>query len=416
MSLARRRCRYRVGKLARKHKAGVAGAPAVALALVFGLAGTTYGFVRAATSAIAAIAARQAELQAAPAGRSCRARTQAPAGGRAADRFARGGARRWSTRLSRCLTWWCRRCGNRSMTPRAPKGQAASRRRAAWRRLAAIAGADRLPDRPGTNGPVRGIEQCHRRVAAGGARRDRKNLQTHESESFNSPAAFIRDAASLSRYTVTLLSLHSSRGVDIMLQSRDDRIRDEPRSSAPSPPGTATSAARSITPAPPRTPTRAAACARHSARWTRQAFRPTTVRPSPSCWPTFTPMPPMPPPTAPPGWALRKWGAVLPEIAAVEPPGAGAELVHQQRRHDVPQAAVVHLVSGPRSLSAERAEQAVRTEAAGLLDLRLRNVHRRFSGFRQRPRRSPRQSGCWSGPGRTRESARPATAPCSGRA
>lgn len=53
---------YRLSKLARKHKAAVATMAMVALALIVGLVGTTYGFIRASAERDKAVAAQQAEL------------------------------------------------------------------------------------------------------------------------------------------------------------------------------------------------------------------------------------------------------------------------------------------------------------------------------------------------------------------
>jgi serine/threonine protein kinase/formylglycine-generating enzyme required for sulfatase activity len=211
---------YRVGKLAKKHKAGVAGAAAVAAALVFGLAGTTYGFVRASHERDHVVAAQQAEIK--ERNRAEQAEherklqqvdallTASPeevpalvASLKALPDLVVPPLRKWfddpATPEGRRLRAAC------GMSAAAPPSEELTDYLIAQVPTAPAAESANVIDALRPAGQT-AIEKVFKRMSA----------------SFYSPDAFIRDAASLSRYTVTLLSLHSSRGVDIMLQQRED--------------------------------------------------------------------------------------------------------------------------------------------------------------------------------------------------
>jgi serine/threonine protein kinase/formylglycine-generating enzyme required for sulfatase activity len=211
---------YRMGKLARKHKAGVAGALAVALALIFGLAGTTYGFVRARHERDDAVAARQAEIRQ-------RQRAEAAENDRKLQQV--DSLLSASPEAVPALVNSLKVAPDLVVPPlrktfEDPAATQARRMRAACGLAAAQPPSTELVDYLIDQVPTAPSAESGNVIdalrAAGQAAIDK--IFTRMSASFSSPDAFIRDVSSLSRYTVTLLSLHSSRGVDIMLRQRED--------------------------------------------------------------------------------------------------------------------------------------------------------------------------------------------------
>ena len=211
---------YRMGKLARKHKAGVAGVAAVALALVVGLTGTTYGFIRARHERDIAIAATQAEIEqrqrAEEAEREKKLQqvdallTASPEAVPALVNSLKS--------LPDLVVPPLRKTFADTATPEARRLRAACG-------LAAAAPAsselgDYLIDQVLTAPAAESgnVIEALRACGPDGLQR----LLKRTAGSTYSTDVLHRDAIPLSRYTFTLLSLGSPGGVDIMLKDRED--------------------------------------------------------------------------------------------------------------------------------------------------------------------------------------------------